>query len=240
MRKLFLLMVSVSLIAASCGFIGGKKVRGDGNWKTEQRSVGSFDKVEVSGAIDVYVTQGAAGPVKIETDANLLEYIQVDVSGSTLSVRTKPGYNLDPSDEMKIFVTAPLYRSIEVSGACDVIGENAITSSEGIDMGVSGAGEIKMEVSAPEISVDLTGAGAATLKGETKKFDVSLSGAGNIRCYELKSETTDVHITGAGDAQVFASVAITGNISGAGSVHYKGGGAPDVRTTGAGSVSKAD
>lgn len=240
MKQIFLFLIAGTMLASSCGFIGGKKVHGDGNWKTDERSVGSFDEVQVSGAIDVYVSQGAAQPVKIETDANLMEYVEVNVEGSRLVIKTRNGYNLDPTQEMKVYVTAPLYKSIQVSGACDVIGQNEISSSGKIDMGVSGAGEIKMEISSPEVTVDLTGAGAATLRGQTKKFDISLSGAGHIRCFDLKSETTEVDITGAGEAEVFASVAITGSISGAGSVHYKGGGSPSVNTTGAGSVHKAD
>lgn len=240
MKKISLFLMLASLLAISCGYIGGKKVRGDGNWTTNDRVVSNFDEVQVSGAIDVYVTQGPLQPVKIEADANLQEYIEVLVSGNRLVIRTKQGFNLDPTNDMKVRVTAPVYKNIEVSGACDVTSENQITSTEKIEMGVSGAGEIKMDISAPEVTVGLTGAGSATLKGETKKFDISLSGAGHIRCFDLKSETANVDITGAGSAEVFASVAIKGNISGAGSVKYKGGGSPDVRTTGAGSVNKAD
>ena len=68
-----------------------------------------------------------------------------------------------------------------------------------------------------------------------------MTGAGKAHCYELLSETTKVDISGAGDADVFASVKLDAQVSGAGSVTYKGG-ATNVaqQVSGAGSVKKVE
>ncbi len=240
MRNLFLLCALVSILCASCGF-GGKRVQGDGNIKKEQRNVSSFDKVQVSGAIDLYVSQGDAKPVEIEGDANLIPYIEIEQTGSRLVVRSKKGYNLDPTDHMKLYVTAPVYEKIEVSGACNIYSQSKINNDHNLKLGVSGAGDIKMEVDAPKISADISGAGNVDLKGETKDLDLDLTGAGKAHCYDLKSENTKVDISGAGSAEVYASQKLDAQVSGAGSVHYKGN-AKDVsqHVSGAGSVSKTE
>lgn len=240
MKKIVLFLIVPALILSSCGYIGGKKVRGNGNWTTTERSYSSFDKIEVNGGIDVYITQGDFKPVKIETDENLQEFVEIRQVGNTLIIESKSGYNLDPTQEMKVHVTAPVYKEIQATGACDIVSESKINSAEPMSFGVSGAGEIKVDVSAPKVDVDITGAGEVNMVGETKDFNLSLSGAGNAKCFDLKTENTDVSISGAGEAEVFASVNLTGSISGAGSIKYRGGAKHSVSTTGAGSVSKVD
>jgi|SoiMethySBSTD1v2_1073268.scaffolds.fasta_scaffold636482_2 hypothetical protein len=240
MKKIVLFLFVPALVLSSCGYIGGKKVRGNGNWKTTERNFSSFNKIEVRGAIDVFITQGDFKPVKIETDENLQEYVEIREEGNTLIIETKSGYNLDPTQDMKVHVTAPVYKEIQASGACDIVSESKINNAEAISFGVSGAGEIKVELSAPKVDVDLTGAGSVIMAGETKDFSLELSGAGHAKCFDLKTENTDVSISGAGDAEVFASVNLTGSISGAGSIKYKGGAKHSVSTSGAGSVSKVD
>ena len=241
MKKLFLVLAVVAMATSSCRSIWGKRVRGDGSIKSEERTVNSFKNVEASGAVDVYVSQGELKPVKIETDGNLLQYVEVIQSGDKIIIRQRRGFNLDPTDKIKVYVTTPVYNKIDVSGASNIYGTGKITNTEDIKLEVSGAGDIKMELDAPAVQAEVSGAGSVNLKGQTKSFDLDLTGAAKGHCADLLSENTDVHITGAGDADVYASVKLNADVSGAGSVTYKGG-ATNVsqHVTGAGSVKKVD
>ena len=51
-----------------------KKVKGNGNVITQQRSVGSFDAVEAAGSFDIYLVKGNVGEMTILGDENLMEY----------------------------------------------------------------------------------------------------------------------------------------------------------------------
>ncbi|MEO5997031.1 MAG: head GIN domain-containing protein [Chitinophagaceae bacterium] len=231
-------LVSFSLIS-SCRFMGGKRVQGNSNIQTQERNVSSFDRVEVRGSIKVNVSQGDEKKVMIEADENLISYIETIIDGDRLIIRSKEGYNLDPTGDMRVYITAPLFKSIEVSGACDIIGQTRINNSEKMKLHVSGAGEIKMEVDAPALEAEISGSGSVNLKGETKNFDLELSGAANAHCFDLLSENTKVVISGAGDAEVYASVKLDARVSGAGEIKYKGD-AKDIKqsVSGAGSVKK--
>jgi hypothetical protein len=241
MKKLLFFLLAISLLGTSCADIFGRRVRGNGNIKSEERSVSSFKNVEVSGAIDLYVRQGESAPVKIETDENLMQYIVLTQEGNKIVIHSKEGVNLHPSTKIKVYVTAPLYNEIEVSGASNIIGQNKISNAEDIKMEVSGAGDINMELNAPAVSAAVSGAGTVNLRGETKKFDLELSGASKAHCYELLSENTKVDITGAGDADVYASSKLDAEVSGAGNVSYKGGAATvNQQVSGAGSVKKVN
>ncbi|HET6999821.1 MAG TPA: head GIN domain-containing protein [Puia sp.] len=239
MRKYYLLMLIASLGLASCRFLG-KRVHGNGVIKTEERAVSSFKNVEAAGNIQLLVIQGDLKPVKLEGDENILTYIEVIQEGDHITIKTKEGVNLIPSGDLKVYVTSPTYKSIEVSGSSDIIGQTKITSPDDLSLEASGAGDIKMEVDAPKITAGISGSGSVNLKGQAKDFDVNLTGAGHAYCYDLMTENTKVDISGAGSAQLYASVKLTADISGAGNISYKGNASVSQQISGAGSVNKAD
>jgi hypothetical protein len=236
-----LLFAFLIVTASSCFNLGGKRVKGNGNISTIEKNVSDFDQVEVHGAIDVYVSQGELRPVRIEGDENLLSYIEVEQRNNKIEVSTRKGFNLRPTKKMKIYVTSPNYNKLEVSGACNINTENKLTLNNPLNLEVSGAGDINADVNAPRVEARVSGSGNVNMKGETKSFELKISGAGDARCYDLLTETTKVNISGAGSAQVFASVELDAHVSGAGSIKYKGN-APKVNqhVSGAGSVKKAD
>ena len=131
MKRLLILCLIIPAVFTSCSYISGKRVRGNGNVKTDVRSLHSFTGVHVSGNMDVYVKQDSVFSVKVEADENLFEYILAEVDGSTLEIRSKNRINLKPSRSIKIFVSGPSFNNFEASGACDIFSENKITGKRG-------------------------------------------------------------------------------------------------------------
>lgn len=241
MRKLFLYLIITPFVLISCrGGIFGKRVAGDGNVRTETRSAGTFNSVDVSGAMDLYVRQDSSRSIKIEADENLLSYIVVDNEGDKLVIKPKNGFNLKPTGSIKVYVSSPVFKKIEASGACDVFSQNQITSTEAVDLDLSGSSDAKMDIKAPKISADVSGACSVELKGETREFNGDGSGSSNFKCFELKAENVVIDISGAGDAEVYASAKLDVDVTGAGGVKYKGNPSINQKISGAGSVKKAD
>jgi hypothetical protein len=241
MTRITLLAFLIITTAASCVFVGGKRVKGNGNISSIEKNVSDFNQVEVSGAIDVHVSQGELRPVRIEGDENLLSYVEVDQVGDKIEVRTKKGFNLKPTKKMKLYLSSPSYSRLDVSGACNINSDNKLTLNNPLTLEVSGAGDINVDVNAPRVEARVSGSGNVNMEGETKNFELKISGAGDAKCYELLTENTKVNISGAGSAEVFASVELDAHVSGAGSIKYKGN-APKVNqhVSGAGSVKKAE
>jgi len=235
------LLLAMPLFLASCDGIGGKRVHGDGNVKTDDRSVSSFKTIELRIAADVYLTEGDHAGIKIEGDDNLLQFVEVEQHGDAVEVRSKQGFNLVSSNGLKVYVTTPVVEKIEASCACNIESQTKITSPDGLEVHFSGAGNIPLDVNAPRVDARLSGAGNIYLKGQTKDVKLNLSGAGNAHCYDLLAENTDVSISGFGSAEVYASVKLSASVSGAGNVDYKGN-ATDVEqhVSGAGGVHKAE
>ena len=238
MKRILVLLDATMLVFSSCSNFMGKRVRGNGKRVTETRSSGSVDGVRVSGAIDLFVRTDSVTAVRVDGDENLLKYVEVELDGSMLRIRTRSGINLKPTRSIRVYVSAPEFSRLAASGACDIFTENKINSTGTVNVDLSGASDAKLEVNAPGVKVEVSGAGSVTLKGETRDFSVDGSGSTDIMCYELLAENTKVDISGAGNAEVFASVKLDVEVSGAADVKYKGNATVSQRVSGAGSVKK--
>ncbi len=240
MKKIALFSLVIFVFATGCREMAGRRVRGSGNIKTENRTASGFNSIDVSGDIDVYVKQDSVASVKVEADDNILEYIEVHTEGSTLEIYTENGIRLRPSNKIKVYISNPQYKEIQVSGASSVRCENEITSTDALEVSLSGASDGRLELNAPKVSVSLTGASNASIKGKTKDFEGSASGASRISGFDLLSENANVDASGASHIEIFASVKIDGQASGASSINYKGNAQSNVEKSGASSVNKKD
>lgn len=240
MKLTFLFSCFLAIICSSCHYIGGKRIPGNGNNVAQTRDAGKFNSVDVSGAIDVYLKQDSTQSVKVETDENLQQYVEVYENNGVLVVSPKDNYNLDPTHKIKVFVTAPAFRVIGVSGASTITSENKLVSAESMDIDLSGASEAKVDIKAPRINAEVTGASTITLSGETKDLNVVGSGASGAKCFDLMTENTTVDISGASSAEVFASVKLDAQASGASGISYKGNPAITQDINGASSIKKID
>ncbi|MBC7890130.1 MAG: DUF2807 domain-containing protein [Ferruginibacter sp.] len=208
---------------------------GSGNIITEKRNTGDFTGISVGGAFTVEIKTGPVTAVEVESDDNVIRFIETTVSGNTLKIRTKNGAGFNYA-HFKVYITAPEIKSIHTSGAANVKVNGALKSEGKISFDVSGAGDITASVDAPEISAELSGAGTIDLSGRTRNYEAEVSGSGNLKSGNLQSENTDVQVSGAGTARVHASVKLKANASGAGNIYYKGGANVQQKTSGAGNV----
>ena len=226
-----LLFSFITLLAfASCN-----QKTGSGDVITEKRQTGNFTGISVGGAFEVEIRVGPVTAVEVEADDNIIKYIETRVSGDILKISTKSssGFN---NAHLKVLVTVPEIRSIKSSGAANVKALDVLKSSGKISLDVSGAGEIKAAVDAPEIYVEASGAGNIELSGRTRDYKLKSSGSGDIKSFDLQSENTDVDVSGAASAHVHASVSLRAEASGAGNISYKGGAIVQQKTSGAGSI----
>ncbi len=238
-RTVFFSFFSI-LLFSSCHHFLGKRVSGSGTIKTETRTAGAFTAVDARDNFDVYIKQDSARSIKVEADDNLMEYIDVYEEGDKLIIQGKDGYNLQPSKNIKVYISSPAFKKLEASGACNIYSEDTIRSTESIAMDLSGACEIRMDINAPKVGAELSGACKVELKGQTKDLSLEGSGSSHFRCMDLLAENVDVDISGAGDAEVFASVKLKVEVSGAGDVKYKGNASVSQSISGAGSVKKVE
>ncbi len=236
MRKNFVngsvfLFISV-LTLSSCGM---KRVKGNGNIITSNRSEGNFDAVKASGSFDVLFSQAETNEIRIEADENLMKYILTSVENGVLRIRTKSGVNIRPSQDIKVYVKSPNYKSVSLAGSGNMIAETKIISTEKIKLSIAGSGDIKFqELDAPQVDVNISGSGKAEGAGNTRDLDIDVAGSGNVMMEGLKAENAKISIAGSGNVWVYASMKLDVRVAGGGDIHYYGNPA-DIKSKMAGS-----
>jgi Putative auto-transporter adhesin, head GIN domain len=230
----------LSIAFSSCHLFHGKRIKGDGNITRQDRPVSGFNRIDVSGAIDVFIRQDSVFGVNVETDNNLQQYIEVYKDGDVLHIHTKDNTNPDPTESIKVYVTAPVYKELEASGACSFNGNSKISQTTPLEIDMSGACDADLVINVPAIKVGVSGACSVTLKGETKDFTAHGSGATTLHCFDLLSENANVDLSGSGNADVYASVKLDARSSGATDIKYKGNAAVNSTVSGAGSIKKVN
>ena len=238
--KIYLILFAAITVFASCYNPFNKTVKGNGNIKTEERTVQTFDEIKCSGSYNVELTQGNASAVKIETDENLLPYIETKVNGDELVIRTEDDVNIRSSDKIKVYITTNKLEGFRLSGSGDVKTTNKFTGSDHLDLDIAGSGNIHFDVNTPTISSSISGSGDIYLSGETKDSRIDIAGSGNYHADDLKSENASIKIAGSGDAWLFVDNQLDINIAGIGNVYYRGNAMVNQKIAGTGKIEKQD
>ena len=229
------LLFTVLILFASCSVLGE---RGNGNVVKQERKVSAFNAIEVSGAFDVYLSLGSTQSVIVEADENLMPLIRTEVSGGILKIDNKKP--IHDSKSLKVYITVTDLKKIEVSGAVDLQTQNKLTLNE-LEIEISGATDATLDLAVQKLVVSSSGGSKLKFSGMANKVDMDVSGAVDIHAFDLLAEIVSLSISGAGDAEINVTKELNAEISGAGTVRYKGDPAKvDSNVSGAGSIKKAN
>ncbi|NQZ44999.1 MAG: DUF2807 domain-containing protein [Flavobacteriaceae bacterium] len=237
MKKLLTLSMVLCTIVACAQW--GKRVKGNGKVVTIERSVGDYDVVALAGWFDVELVEGQEGELTLTGEENLLEYIKTEVKDGKLTIKTKRGVNLKPSnwkDGILIIVPVESVRGVSLSGSGDIVGKTVLKSNE-FKTSISGSGDISLEVEANEVKASMSGSGDINLAGKATDFTVSVSGSGDIKAYELEADFVDAQVSGSADIRVTAKQSLKARVSGSGDISYKGNPKKiDTKSSGSGDI----
>jgi len=193
-----MLLVFTAACRMSSGTGTGSEVVGDGVAKTEARTVGPFDAIEVDGAVQLELTSGPID-VSLSGDENLLPLISTTVSGRKLVVHST--HNMQSKSLLVVTVHAPSVDRIEMKGMGRV-------HASGIDV--------------PRFDLVAPGASDIELSGKADRLDVDVAGLGQVHAANLVAKDVHVTLAGTGSVEVNATDKLEANVSGMGAVLYRG------------------
>jgi hypothetical protein len=235
-KKTIMLITLTIFLASGCVVNIQDTITGDGKVVSQTRDVPEFSGVKVGSGIDVFLTQGDNQRVVVEADENLQEWIRTEVNGSVLHIYTDKNIRL--AKTKRVDITCKMLDRIDISSAGDVTAVNRFKADK-LDIDMSSAGDLNLEVEANEISISISSAGNAVLKGKTDTLKADLSSAGDLNAYDLEAKYGDISVSSAGSARVFVTDEASFHSSSAGDIDYKG--EPrmkEIHTSSAGSVNK--
>lgn len=220
--KIFSGVFAVLFLALSFS-AGAQNVVYDAN--AEVRTVSSFNKVKISGALAVYISQGKEQAVAISSEGGKYNNkIKTEVINGTLKIYVDGGtwnnWNWG-NKEIKAYITVTEIYGLDVGGASAVKLTDPV-KTDNISLDISGASSIKGEINAASISFDLSGASVAEITGTTTSLSVESSGASSFRGYELTCDKCKAHASGASGIGVYVNKELVAEATGASTIGYKG------------------
>lgn len=207
----------------------------------QTRNVGPFEGVKLGMSANLYVKQGSASSVVIEASEEALEHIKTEVKGGILVIKQDSDWNWWKSwkaRNVKIYITNPTFEHLSVNGSGNIQGENTLESKT-MYVGISGSGELDLDIKAVDLESKISGSGNMDLRGSARNTRFFISGSGNLDAENLASENCEVRISGSGNCRVQVDNSLDSRVSGSGNIYYRGN--PEKlsnKTSGSGSIKK--
>lgn len=209
----------------------------------EVRSVKGFTAIEVSGAIDLYISQGKEEAVAISaSNAETQSRIKTEVRNGKLHIyfdgngwhwKTRSNNN-----KMKAYVTFIEIHRLEASGACNIKTTEMI-SSDDLKIQLSGASDFTGIVKTSKLRLDASGASVFRISGISERTDIDVSGACDVKGYDLKSDYCKIGASGASVVRITNLKELSADASGGSNIYYKGSGTvKEISTSGGASVKR--
>lgn len=187
------------------------------------RSVGSFNKIRVSSAISLYLSQGNTQAVAVSSeDQSVINKIITEVKDGVLKIYVENGawngWNWS-NKHLRAYVTFTTLEMLDASGACSVELTDPINVSN-FKLELSGASNMKGVIKGSEIKFELNGASNGKIDVTGTSFVLSQSGASSFKG-DISAPTSNFDLSGASVTDVDGT---SGNltVSASGASNFKG------------------
>jgi hypothetical protein len=214
-------------------------LRGEGEVVSRTRTIGAFEKVDVGGNFELYLTQGPAADILLEGQENILAELSTQVRGNELVIKYDRN-RVKNHKTVKIYLTMPQLSGISVSGSNKVKGLSEWQVND-LDIKSSGSASINLDLkNADEVDSRISGSGDLTLTGNANSYDGDISGSGQIKAFDFTTKKADISVSGSGRCEVTVTQELKAKISGSGKIRYKGNPSVSTSISGSGSVNQVD
>jgi len=190
--------------------------------QTVTRDLEEFNALSIKSALEIRLVQGQKNEAVIsvpESKIKDLESIKTEVKDGVLSVYRKG--KIKSKNNIVIVLTFKHLNEITQSGASEISTLHVIREKE-LEIKGSGAIEADLNLEVTNLSIDFSGASDLKLRGLADNFNLKTSGASDVKASNFIAKNVVIAISGASDANVYASESIRGIATGASSVNVKG------------------
>ncbi len=234
MRKVF---ISVLLAGFSMAAVA-QKIINDPN--AEKRNVSNFHGVEISGGIDLYLSQGEETVAVSASEAKFRDKIRTEVKNGVLKIwyETNSNLHLDWGNrKLKAYVSFKNLDMLDASGGSDISVEGSIDVSK-LSITVSGGSDFDGKVNISDLKVDASGGSDVDISGTAKTINIDASGGSDFKGYELITDDCTIDASGGSDVYITVNKELNADSSGGSDIYYKGNGLLKNLKSGSSSIKK--
>lgn len=185
--------------------------------KMQDKAVSEFTAIELEGKLDVTITQGTANAIKAEVGDDNSEMAKIIVNNGVLEVTSISGAN----KPVTVYITAKGINKIEMEGQVNLKTTNEIIANK-LEVESETIGSTYLDLNVKELDLDVDAVGSVTLKGKADKLKADIEGVGSLNAFDLVTRNADINMSGIGGAKINVTDSLLADVSGIGSVEYKG------------------
>ena len=167
MKKISILLACAMAVTAATA---QKTIIKDPN--AQVRKVSNFHAIEVSNAIDLYLSQGGEEAVAVSArDTKRISQIVTEVENGVLKIKFVNTGHISwniRNQQLKAYVSFKMLDMLSASGSSDVYVDGAI-SGENLAIHLSGSSDFKGSVKLSELKMDQSGSSDALISGNATK-----------------------------------------------------------------------
>lgn len=209
----------------------------------ETTAIQPFDEVDITGAFKVIYEQKENYSVRVEASEQAFKEMTVYVKDRELRIRKSVAKPTAQLGNVKIYVSSPDIKMVDITGSGLFAASDAITLSNELNVDVTGSGKALLtSVTCPKTVFDVTGSGnieVGNLKVDEahadvtgsgkinlgtlncKNLNVDITGSGDMNCDNINADAADVDISGSGDVTLKGTIkTVTKDITGSGKLHF--------------------
>lgn len=179
----------------------------------------NFTGIRSGEPITIVFSQAETNSVRVDGDEKAQNAIKTKIENGVLLIS-----NGDPSSvngEATVNIGIKSLKSLDITGN-STVKSNGPLNCDTLHLISSGAGDVKLEINAAQIIAKVSGAGDVNLRGSAKQLNATVSGAGSLKASNLITDKSIVKVSGAGNAKVNSTQSLDADVSGVGSIIYKG------------------
>ncbi|MDR1718506.1 MAG: DUF2807 domain-containing protein [Dysgonamonadaceae bacterium] len=216
-------------------------ITGNGVIVNKEIAIGDYQRVELMLGADVYYEQQSAKEpyCQINIDENILPFIEVYVKDNQLTIKSVDKKNISPS-QFTIYTNSADLKGIKLLGSGAFNMKKEVNAKQ-MDIEIKGSGAIASDsLYCEKLSLSIDGSGKAVLNGAGSSSSLQINGSGSVNSVNFFVMNQDCHITGSGGMQVRTGEKLNVEINGSGKVSYKGDPHVNTSITGSGVVNRID
>ncbi|NML60127.1 DUF2807 domain-containing protein [Massilia sp. RP-1-19] len=167
----------------------------------QTRNVTQFNKIAISGAMNLTVDAGKPFSVTVHGDPKYIGRVTTKVVNGELRIGMDDDSNIRMRKHERIVVSMPSLTGFDAEGA----GLTRLNNIQG-----------------DRLDVDYRGAGSLQINGKVRHVRIDAEGVGEVDTKALIAQEADVSFEGIGAVSIYASEKLTADVEGMGNLTYYG------------------
>ena len=235
-------VISLLSVVLFTTVVFAQKIINDPN--AEKRNISGFHAVEVSGGIDLYLSQGDEAVAVSAVETKYRDKITTKVVDGVLKIyyeKEDKHLNIDftwRSRKLKAYVSAKTLDGLNASGGSDIEIEGTFKSDK-INLDVSGGSDFQGKLVATNFNAQASGGSDIVISGSAISLTIDVSGGSDFKGADFIAENCNAKANGGSDVSVTVNKELSVDASGGSDVRYRGTGLiREIKNSGGGSVKK--